>query len=274
MAFSAQPDHGQNDRKQRGFSSIVKISSKERTKFVPNPAAKPFVPSSNFDKLTRSNKTWSSANRRQNSLLKDTPTVLLMRHHTNPFFLFKSLIATVEANSHVNLAMQAETEISHLWSSRKLSSPGNCVNFRLPPNPSRVDKMVIDQLREHAKVEALVSRIERIRHSPLHQSISESVEQWQQTIKELQAKRREEMGSCSIAGRSRLGPGNRFYDSSDVQALVAAVRDVCLQTRTMRTTVWCAVHLVTCENIPKVESFPESKSLSTSEMNVGTGEVS
>lgn len=63
-----------------------------------------------------------------------------------------------------------------------------------------------------SQVEALVSRIERIRHSRLHQSISESVEQWQHTIRELQTKRKEEMGG---SGRGRLGPGTptRFYDN-------------------------------------------------------------
>jgi len=171
---------------------------------------------------------------------------------------------------------KAETDISHLWSSRKFSSPGNCVNFRLPINPSRVDKMVIDQLREHAKVESLVSRIERIRHSRLHQSISESVEQWQQTIKELQAKRKEELvcGSNGIVGRSRLGPGARSNDNSDILGLVSAVKDVCQHTRAMRTTVWCALHLVTCESIPKVEVECENTLPSKLNALEGTGEIS
>ncbi|XP_031553410.1 uncharacterized protein LOC116290508 [Actinia tenebrosa] len=174
---------------------------------------------------------------------------------------------------------KAEAEISHLWSSRRLSSSGNSNNLRLQPNPSRVDKMVIDQLREHAKVETLVSRIERIRHSPLHLSISECVDQWQEAIKELQAKRREEISSCNggNAGRSRLCSASRFLDGSDLQGLVTAVKNLCVQTRAIRTTVWCAVHLVTCESIPRTSSFAESESsASPSEMNVleGTGEVS
>lgn len=61
-----------------------------------------------------------------------------------------------------------------------------------------------------------MSRIERIRHSPLHLSISECVDQWQEAIKELQAKRREEINSCNggNAGRSRLCSASRFLDGS------------------------------------------------------------
>ena len=48
---------------------------------------------------------------------------------------------------------QTEAEISHLWSGRRLSS-GNATNVRLPPNPSRVDKLIVEHLREHAKVQS------------------------------------------------------------------------------------------------------------------------
>ena len=50
------------------------------------------------------------------------------------------------------LLQKAEAEISYLWSGRRLSNPGNNVNLRLPPNPSRVDKLIVDQFREQAKV--------------------------------------------------------------------------------------------------------------------------
>lgn len=67
-----------------------------------------------------------------------------------------------------------------------------------------------------------------------------------------------------------------FISFVDVVGLVSAVKDVCSQTRDMRTTVWCAVHLVTCDNIPKLDSALELGADSSSKMNAveGTGVVS
>ena len=64
------------------------------------------------------------------------------------------------------------------------------------------------------KVEALVGRIERIRHSPLHVSISEGVDQWHCSIRELQGRRREELSNGSNCSRSRMNSGLRYQDSA------------------------------------------------------------
>ncbi|EDO42503.1 predicted protein, partial [Nematostella vectensis] len=92
------------------------------------------------------------------------------------------------------------------------------------------------------QVETLVSRIERIRHSPLHISISEAVDQWHQSICEVRARRQDEISSG--AGRSRLCSHPRYQsDTADLQALVQSVKELCNQTRLVRTTVWCAAQL-------------------------------
>lgn len=58
MAFSAQIDHGQNERKDVVLCEISNETSKDKGKFVPNPAAKPFVPSNST--LGRSSRTWTT----------------------------------------------------------------------------------------------------------------------------------------------------------------------------------------------------------------------
>ena len=63
------------------------------------------------------------------------------------------------------------------------------------------------------QVEALVGRIERIRHSPLHVSISEGVDQWQSGIRELQNRRKEELG-ISSSSRCRLNSSIRHQDTA------------------------------------------------------------
>lgn len=57
----------------------------------------------------------------------------------------------------------------------------------------------------------------------------------------------------------------------DILGLVSAVKDVYQQTRAMRTTVWCAVHLVTCETIPKVDVIQENDSTTLSKLNSEEG---
>lgn len=163
---------------------------------------------------------------------------------------------------------KTEAEISHLWSGRRLSS-GNATNVRPPPNPSRIDKLIVEHLKEHAKVEALVGRIERIRHSPLHVSMSEGVDQWQCGIRELQNRRKEEVNNNN--SRSRLGPGVRQQDTAELNALISALKAVTKNTRTTRTIIWCANQLVLVNSIPNREI---TSVLPQSSFMDGTGDVS
>ena len=58
-----------------------------------------------------------------------------------------------------------------------------------------------------------MGRIERIRHSPLHVSISEGVDQWQNGIRQVQNRRKEELLSSNNS-RSRLNSGIRHQDTT------------------------------------------------------------
>lgn len=160
---------------------------------------------------------------------------------------------------------KTEADIAHLWSGRRLSS-GNAINVRPPSNPSRIDKLIVDHIREHAKVEALVGRIERIRHSPLHVRISEVVDQWQSGIRELQNRRKEELKSSSSA-RSSLTSGARQQDVAELGALILIMKTLTQNTRATRTTIWCANQLVLATSILNQETsalLPQSNSKESS----------
>lgn len=59
-------------------------------------------------------------------------------------------------------------------------------------------------------MEALVGRIERIRHSPLNINISESVDEMMASIRRLQSCRKDEI--TSLGGKSKHGSGPRSPD--------------------------------------------------------------
>ncbi|KAL9870806.1 LOW QUALITY PROTEIN: uncharacterized protein GJ701_014671 [Geothlypis trichas] len=111
---------------------------------------------------------------------------------------------------------------------------------RLPVNPSRVNRLLADQARQHARVLALIGRMERLCGAPLHKNISRTLELHLEAIQVTQARRKDEIGNAANP-QSHGGP--RCNNEKDVLALAAALRALAGATRGARTALWCALQL-------------------------------
>lgn len=131
---------------------------------------------------------------------------------------------------------KGEQGLSQLFPGKKISGNNSIPVPKLPLKPTRVDRLIVDQVKEHAKIFTLISLMEQLSGNLANEMLSK-IQAWLEALRALQTARQEETvaaaggpdSNASLVRREASGPAVSF-----------AVKQLCAATRTARTTFWSA----------------------------------
>uniref|UniRef100_A0A665VGY7 Uncharacterized protein n=1 Tax=Echeneis naucrates TaxID=173247 RepID=A0A665VGY7_ECHNA len=125
-----------------------------------------------------------------------------------------------------------ETILTKTFPGKRITAVSNTTLPKTPPNPTRVDHLIVKLMREQAKVTSLLHRMECLRNIPLHINIHTALSRHHMSLCITQARRKEELANKS-----------KHQQQRDIAPLIIALKDLAAATRKLQTELWCALQM-------------------------------
>uniref|UniRef100_A0A0N5BPG3 Protein kinase domain-containing protein n=1 Tax=Strongyloides papillosus TaxID=174720 RepID=A0A0N5BPG3_STREA len=137
-----------------------------------------------------------------------------------------------------NERKKTEAELARHNLGKKISSANTIQIPRLPLAPLKVDRLIVDYFREHARVTTLLSKMIQLREKPMPPVIHEVMAEFLDSIKNLQKMRLQERENILSYLRGEVGSYNERVESVN---LLRALVDVIRTTQKARAANWCCL---------------------------------
>lgn len=145
---------------------------------------------------------------------------------------------------------RTEIVLSKTFLGKRTSALPNSSLPKTPPNPSKVDHLIVNQMREQARVSSLLDKMECLSGVPINANIYVALSKHNTTISVTSARRREEITNMSQRQRAAFNEDK----VSETMMLVLALKDLAASTRKLRTALWCALQMTLPKPTPRAET--------------------
>ncbi|XP_058803934.1 meiosis-specific coiled-coil domain-containing protein MEIOC-like [Phymastichus coffea] len=135
---------------------------------------------------------------------------------------------------------KCEAGLAAHFPGKKVTSANNIPIPRLQGSPSRVDRLIIDHFREHARVITLIAKMERLRGADMNQRVHKAMEHWLEAIKFVQECRKQEITNAAKRQKGNLHCIS-IHDDNDILALADSIYKLTKASRYARTAMYNAM---------------------------------